>query len=427
MSKKTDETIYSQGNTVYAGGVPIGKVGGTTVANNGGSSSSSSSSSNLGSSSNGGGSRGSSDPDAGLSMDSYRAKYGVAGSSGGSSGSGGTSDYINRVAELKKVAANADYERAYSKVLAQLEEARANTKADYDNARRLAATDNQIKEKNYFENVANRGQTFSGSTAQGELALKIAGMNNQSRLDAEEAQALGKLHRDTQQAGSDYNYNVARSNADIELQRYKDLLDQYRLDEENAKKEAEKKLERETSTINQYYSDFTAEIQRREALDPNDELIPYLKIARQQKINDLENRQREETKELEKAQYDRAYKIFQDIGIVTEELAPILGLPVGTTTNSYRNTSSIISNRNKTSSSGGSSSGGTKETSTSTLNTIVNNVQKMLSETETILGGDITRAKYSEPDVIAYVLSQNISTQEKMDIIQNFGLTKYME
>lgn len=419
MSKKTDETIYNQGNTVYAGGVPIGKVGTAVANNNGTGSSSSNPSSGM---SNGG----SVDPDAGLSMDSYRAKYGVAGSSGGAGGNGGTSDYINRVAELKKAAANVDYERAYNKVLAQLEEARANTKADYDNARRLAATDNQIKEKNYFENVANRGQTFSGSTAQGELALKIAGMNNQSKLNAEEAQALGKLDRDAQQAVSDYNYNIARSNADIELKKYNDLLDQYRLDEENAKKEAEKKLEQEIATVNQYYSDYTAEIQRREALNPNDELIPYLKIARQQKIKELEDNDKTAIKELEKNQYDRAYKLFQDIGIVTEDIAPILGLPVGTQTNSYRNTSSIISNRNKTSS-GGGSSGGTKGTSTSTLNTIVNNVQKMLSETEKIFDGDITRNKYSEPDVIAYVLSQNISTQEKMDIIQNFGLMKYME
>lgn len=77
--KKTDESIYSQGNTVYAGGVPIGKVG-TAVANNGGAGSGSPTG---GSPANG---SGSADPDAGLSMDAYRAKYGVPSGGGGSSG-----------------------------------------------------------------------------------------------------------------------------------------------------------------------------------------------------------------------------------------------------------------------------------------------------------------------------------------------------
>ena len=79
MANKTDESIYSQGNTVYAGGVPIGKVG-TAVANNGGAGSGSPTGGSPASGS------GSADPDAGLSMDAYRAKYGVPSGGGGSSG-----------------------------------------------------------------------------------------------------------------------------------------------------------------------------------------------------------------------------------------------------------------------------------------------------------------------------------------------------
>jgi len=78
-NKKTDESIYSQGDTTYAGGVPIGKVG-TAVANNGGAGSNTP----TGGSPSGGGSA--ADPDAGLSMDAYRAKYGVPTGGGGSSG-----------------------------------------------------------------------------------------------------------------------------------------------------------------------------------------------------------------------------------------------------------------------------------------------------------------------------------------------------
>jgi len=78
-NKKTDESIYSMGDTTYAGGVPIGKVG-TAVANNGGAGSSTP----TGGSPSGGGSA--ADPDAGLSMDAYKAKYGVPTGGGGSSG-----------------------------------------------------------------------------------------------------------------------------------------------------------------------------------------------------------------------------------------------------------------------------------------------------------------------------------------------------
>lgn len=78
-NKKTDESIYSQGDTVYAGGVPIGKVG-TAVANNGGAGSSTPTGGSPSSGSS------AADPDAGLSMDAYKAKYGVPSGGGGSSG-----------------------------------------------------------------------------------------------------------------------------------------------------------------------------------------------------------------------------------------------------------------------------------------------------------------------------------------------------
>ena len=104
-----------------------------------------------------------------------------SGSSGGSAiSTGNANDYINKVADYQKVAKQSEYENAYNKVMAQIEEARAKTKAEYQAQRNNADTSNQIQQKNYFENVANRGQTNSGSTSQGELALKIAGMNNQS-------------------------------------------------------------------------------------------------------------------------------------------------------------------------------------------------------------------------------------------------------
>ena len=145
------------------------------------------------------------------------------GNTGSSSGSNSTtskeSDYINKVADLQKVAKQSEYENAYNKVMSQIEEARAKTKAEYQAQRNDADVANQIQQKNYFENVANRGQTNSGSTSQGELALKIAGMNNQSTLQSGQAQAMADLNRDANNAYSDYVNNVAQSNANIDIQR----------------------------------------------------------------------------------------------------------------------------------------------------------------------------------------------------------------
>jgi hypothetical protein len=205
-------------------------------------------------------------------------------------------DYINRVADLQKIAKESEYENAYNKVMSQIEEARAKTAAEYQAKRNDADVSNQIQQKNYFENVANRGQTNSGSTSQGELALKISGMNNQSALRAGEAQAMADLNRDATNAYSDYINNVAQSNANIDIQRYQNLLEQHRIDQERASKEAKEAFEREIATIAQYDADYAAEIQRREALNPNDPLIPYLKIARQEKLDELERGLQEKEK-----------------------------------------------------------------------------------------------------------------------------------
>lgn len=235
------------------------------------------------------------------------------------------SNYIERSAESQKIAQNAQYQNAYEKVLASLDSERAKTKGQYNDARNQADTDNKISTKNYFENVANRGQTNSGSTSQGELALKIAGQNNQSNLISQEAEKLADINRRESEAESDYLYNVIASNSNIDAQKYQNLLEQYRLDEENAVKAEKEAFEREIATVTQYYNDYTAEIQRREAVNPSDPLLPYLRMARQEKINEINEkaektrkeeleRQREEEKlALEKAEYMAEYGDFSGL------------------------------------------------------------------------------------------------------------------
>ena len=343
------------------------------------------------------------------------------GNTGSSSGSNSTtskeSDYINKVADLQKVAKQSEYENAYNKVMSQIEEARAKTKAEYQAQRNDADVANQIQQKNYFENVANRGQTNSGSTSQGELALKIAGMNNQSTLQSGQAQAMADLNRDANNAYSDYVNNVVQSNANIDIQRYQNLLEQYRIDQEKASKEAKEAFQREVATIAQYDSDYAAEIQRREALDPNDPLIPYLKIARQEKLDELERGLQEKEKAQQEAQKERikqAMDVWETKGYATQEVADILNIPVGTKTGDYAYKQASLAKKNSSGSSSGSGSGQNK---TANYNSIYEDALKMKTSDD---------INYAYRDIVAYILNQGLTEEQEYQMIGSLGLLEFM-
>lgn len=321
---------------------------------------------------------------------------------------GNTNDYINKTADLQKAAKQYEYENAYNKVMSQIEEARAKTKAEYQAQRNNADVSNQIQQKNYFENVANRGQTNSGSTSQGELALKIAGMNDQSALRSGQAQAMADLNRDANNAYSDYINNVVQSNANIDIQRYQNLLEQYRLDQDKATKEAKEALQMEIATIAQYDSDYTAEIQRREALNPNDPLIPYLKIARQEKLDRLEAGLQEKMKAEQEALEKQAklllqlkdYDALDALGYDTSLLRKESALDMA-------NTQSLINNRY---SSGGGNGGSSSTKSNQTYQNILNEVQ----EINTSAGED-----YSENLASArYLLNSDLTMENVISIMK---------
>ena len=344
--------------------------------------------------------------------------------SGTGTASNNENDYINKVADLQKVAKQTEYENAYNKVMSQIEEARAKTAAEYQAKRNDADVSNQIQQKNYFENVANRGQTNSGSTSQGELALKIAGMNNQSALRSGEAQAMADLNRDATNAYSDYINNVTQANMNIDIQRYQNLLEQYRLDQEKASKEAKEAFEREVATIAQYDADYAAEIQRREALNPNDPLIPYLKIARQEKLDELERGLQEKEqakqealeKEIKILMQLKDYDALDALGYNTSLLRKESALDMA-------NTQSLINNRN---SSGGGSGTGTK--GNQTYQNVLNEIQKINSTAGEDYSENLASARYllnsdlSMENVISIMKQTNVRPEAFVREMVNEGI-----
>lgn len=95
----------------------------------------------------------------------------------------------------------------------------------------------------------------------------------------------------------------------------------------------DKALQREIDTIGQYYNDFQAEINRREATadKSDDELIPYLKIARAEKIANMDNAKLTAQEKAVK----NAFELWKTLGYATPEVAALLGIPVNAKTADY--------------------------------------------------------------------------------------------
>ena len=101
----------------------------------------------------------------------------------------------------------------------------------------------------------------------------------------------------------------------------------------------DKAFQKQIDTIGQYYKDFQAEIDRRKEIDPSDPLIPYLKVARQEKIASqeaAEAKAAEARTEADQAAYKNALNLWEQYGTVpNQQIADILGVPVGAKTADY--------------------------------------------------------------------------------------------
>jgi hypothetical protein len=93
----------------------------------------------------------------------------------------------------------------------------------------------------------------------------------------------------------------------------------------------DKEFQKQIDTVGQYYQDYQAEIDRRSAIDPNDPLIPYLKIARAQKIAGMN----EAELTAQDKEYKKAFDMWVKLGESTPEIEQILKLQPRTRTADY--------------------------------------------------------------------------------------------
>ena len=132
-----------------------------------------------------------------------------------------------------------ELQRARANALSSLNAEEAKTNQAY--AAEIARTnrDNDVALKNYFENVANRGQTYSGSTSQGEIAFNVANKNNINALQTAQANALADIARRRQLAEQGYIDDLQSATNAIDLEVLKNRMEQ----ESNAGTEALKKAQ----------------------------------------------------------------------------------------------------------------------------------------------------------------------------------------
>lgn len=364
--------------------------------------------------------KGGADPDAGLSTEAYKAKYGVMGNNYGDMSTDKLqyNPYTEQQTKLQDAYKQQEQLlREQNRLAVQQGVNRLNTQKTNinqnaeDNARQAYIQYMQSK-KALPQQLAAQGIT-GGATETANLGLATTYQNNLNDINRNRINQIQDI-----------------DNAIVDLQNTGDLTTvQQVLANNQAALDAYTQSFDKGVSYNQWANTYNAD-RADTAWEQN-----YKQETLAQKAYEQYMQEREQLTKEKQEEYDNIMNMYLKGALDVGYAASMLGIPAENLSDlkTMAENEARLSNQQKQASiyksynNGGGSSGSTKGTSTSTLNTIVNNVQKMLSETEKIFDGDITRAKYSEPDVIAYVLSQNIPTEEKMNIIQNFGLTKYME
>ena len=225
--------------------------------------------------------------------------------------------YLEDLAREQRRANQASLDKAYQSSLSNLGAERKNIQPAYYNARNQVSTGSQLGAKNLAEYMAQRGQTNSGASIQGEISRQGALQGNLGELNTAESNAFADIERRKSDLSNAYESDTAANRANVQQQLMQNLVSQYNTDRNYGLNEAQltgmlngnqtlsgrqfdmgvqdrekglqdAALQKELDTISRYYSDFQAEINRRKASadTSDDNLIPYLEAARQQKIQD---------------------------------------------------------------------------------------------------------------------------------------------
>lgn len=233
---------------------------------------------------------------------------------------------INQLKKLQQQLTAQQLQQAQQESISALEQEKAQVPQLYKQQRNVAVGQSEKYARNFAEYLANRGLTTSGAAAQGEISRQGNLSTALSTLGQQQAQAITNINRQI----SGVKTSTANQLANANLQLEQDYLSKIATQNQSEREQA---FQNQVAGIGQYSQDYMAEIQRRQAINPNDPLIPYLYQARQEKISSQQESESAYVKSLE----DNAWKIFTNTGVANQYVQDVLGIPKGTTTVSYRN------------------------------------------------------------------------------------------
>jgi hypothetical protein len=198
-----------------------------------------------------------------------------------------------------------------------------------------------------------------GIGRQGLLDINTAAGNQMNQIDLQQQNVINDANSAISSLDEQAAFKESEITSDMESQKLQALLaEQQRIDELNRDQErysreysdrqkqqefnnsntladreaeqADKALRTEIETMGRYYSDFQAEINRRQSTGDktDDALIPYLQAARAEKIA----KQLADADNSASQAYKNAYNMWLQLGVATPEVARILGIEAGAKT-----------------------------------------------------------------------------------------------
>lgn len=180
----------------------------------------------------------------------------------------------------------------------------------YDALRSQAYTTGRLGAIGNNEQLAQQGLAgalydvpMSGYSETSRIGQNISMQNAINKLTSEQQTAVNDLDQQILKAKASGNAELARIASENKANLMQAIMDKKQADFEYAQKQQEEAFKTQVDTVGQYYNDFQAEINRRMAIDPNDPLIPYLKMAKQDKLAS----QAEASAKAEQTAYERWY------------------------------------------------------------------------------------------------------------------------
>lgn len=195
---------------------------------------------------------------------------------------------IYALQEKKRLAALEAQKRS---ALSSLEAERKQIDPAFNTALSNVAGTSALQARNLAEFLASRGQTQSGIAAQGAMVSSANLMNQQGQLEQIRGNAISDIARRQTEVGSAYDQGALQAALDREANTIQAQLSA-----------SERTRAESIGTVGQYGQDYAAEINRIEAEIARGDnsrayLLPYLKIARQEKVAGIAKSQAEQEQE----------------------------------------------------------------------------------------------------------------------------------